>query len=195
MRLEIIQNNYLVVPGFISATFANELANEFKEYCKKFKPIDLADPSPHINAVSNWLPFIRLLVEKTPEVALLLGEQLLPTYTYARWQTNKHYLSRHIDRPSCEIGLSLNLCQDKPWGLWFQKPNKEEVEVILNPGDAVLYLGCQVEHWRNEFEGNENVQVFLHYVRSYGPKAWAFFDKTQKQEPTPPTADIPKTIL
>jgi hypothetical protein len=195
MQLEIIQNNYLVVPGFIPVALARSLAEEFKGYCKKFKPVGPTDPCPHIGAVLNWIPFIRLLVEKTPEVSLLLGEQVLPTYTYSRWQTNKHYLPRHRDRLSCEISLSLNLYQDKPWGLWFQKPNKEEVEVILNPGDAVMYLGCQADHWRNEFEGDENIQVFLHYVRSYGPKSWAYFDKTQQQTPTPPTDKLLATIL
>ena len=30
------------------------------------------------------------------------------------------------------------------------------------------------EHWRNKFEGNNCVQVFLHYVRKNGPYAdWA----------------------
>ena len=50
-------------------------------------------------------------------------------------------------------------------------------------------------HWRNKFEGKEHVQLFLHYVRADGPKAWAFFDKQQQQEPTPPSTDLPVTIL
>jgi hypothetical protein len=195
MQLQIIQNNYLYIPGFITLDTASSLANEFKDYCKKFKPKDLTDPSLHVCSILNWLPFVRLLVEKTSEVSLLLGESVLPTYTYSRWQTTGHALPRHRDRPSCEISLSLNLCQDKPWGIWIQKPNKEEVEIILNPSDAVMYLGCQADHWRDPFEGNENVQLFLHYVRSYGPKAWAYFDKQQQQDPTPPIDSIPKTFL
>jgi hypothetical protein len=195
MQLEIIQNNYLVVPGFIPVASAHLLAKEFQEYCNKFKPTDLTDPCLHVGSVLNWLPFVRLLVEKIPEVSLLFGEPVLPTYTYSRWQTTGHTLHRHRDRPSCEISLSLNLYQDKPWGIWIQKPNNEEVEIILNPGDAVMYLGCQADHWRVPFEGTKNVQVFLHYVRSYGPKAWAYFDKRQQQEPTPPTDKLLATIL
>ncbi|NBT58988.1 hypothetical protein EBT16_09420, partial [bacterium] len=37
--------------------------------------------------------------------------------------------------------LSLNLKKDTDWGIWIQKPSGEEVEINLNPGDAVLYLG------------------------------------------------------
>lgn len=195
MQLQIIQNNYLHVPGFISLDEAALLAKEFKEYCSKFKPADPKDPCGSISASLNWLPFVRLLVEKVPDVSKILGERVLPTYTYARWQSTGHALPRHRDRPSCEISMSLNLCQDKPWGLFIQTPEKKDVEVILSPGDAVMYLGCSADHWRNAFEGTENINVFLHYVRAYGPKAWAYFDKRQQQEPTPPTKNIPKVIL
>jgi hypothetical protein len=195
MRLEIIQNNYVLIPGFISKEQAQSLALEFQERCKKFNLKDVSDPSVHVGSILNWLPFVKLLVSKTPELSNIVGEPLLPTYTYARWQTEGHELPRHRDRPSCEISLSVNLKKDKDWDIWIQKPNNEEVNINLNPGDAVLYLGCQADHWRNKFEGQENVQLFFHYVRADGPKAWAFFDKQQQQNPTPPTTSLPITIL
>jgi hypothetical protein len=195
MQLEIIQNNYVLVPGFISQDNAFALAEEFQEYCNKFKTKDLSDPSLHLGSELNWLPFIKILVNKIPEVSNIVGESVLPTYTYARLQTTGHELPRHRDRPSCEISLSVNLKKNKDWDIWIQKPNGEEVSINLNPGDAVLYLGCQADHWRNKFEGNEHIQLFLHYVRADGPKAWAFFDKKQQQDPTLPVTDLPVTIL
>lgn len=195
MQLEIIQNNYVLMPSFITCDQAHLLSLEFKEYCNKFNSKIISDPSLHVGSVLNWLPFIKLLVAKTSEVSNVVGESVLPTYTYARWQTNGHELPRHRDRPSCEISLSVNLKKDKDWDIWIQKPSGEEVSINLNPGDAILYLGCQADHWRNKFEGNEHVQLFLHYVRADGPKAWAFFDKQKQQEPTPPSTDLPVTIL
>lgn len=195
MQLEIIQNNYVIVPGFISKEQAHSLAKEFQDYCVKFNKKELSDPSSHVHSELNWLPFIRLLVQKIPDVSKIVGEELLPTYTYARWQTKGHHLPRHRDRPSCEISLSLNLKKDRDWGIWIQKPSGEAVEINLNPGDAVLYLGCQADHWRNKFDGQEHVQVFLHYVRANGPKSWAFFDKKQQQDPTPHTTEMPVTII
>jgi hypothetical protein len=195
MQLEIIKNNYVLIPGFISQDNACDLAEQFQDYCKKFNPKNLTDPTPNKNADSNWLPFIKLLVKKTPEISKIIGEEVLPTYAYARWQTNGDELTRHRDRPSCEVSITLNLKKDKDWDIWIQKPNGEEVNINLNPGDAMLYLGCQADHWRNKFEGEEHVQVFLHYVRAEGPKAWAFFDKKQQQEPTLPVNDLPVTIL
>jgi hypothetical protein len=195
MQIQLIQNNYVLIPEFITQDKAADLAEKFQEYCKKFNSKDVSDPSLHLGSALNWLPFIKVLVEKTPEISSVIGESVLPTYTYARWQTAGHELARHRDRPSCEISLSVNLKKDKDWGLWIQTPTDEEIEINLNPGDAVLYLGCHADHWRNKFDGNENVQLFLHYVRADGPKAWAFFDKKQQQEPTPPVTDLPVTIL
>lgn len=194
MQLEIIQNNYLHVPGFLTPGETTSLAQEFKEYCEKFKL--QGDPqAPNSQSTYNFLPFLRLLVDKIPQVNELLGEKVLPTYTYARIYKETSELVRHRDRPACEISFTINLSKDCEWPIYFQKPDGSESSVELNPGDAVLYLGCQADHWRNTFKGQEYTQLFMHYVRAHGPKAWAYFDKLQQQPPTPPTKQFPKTIL
>lgn len=194
MQLEIIQNNYIFLPEFISKDQARVLANEFQEYRKKFNLS--GDPqAPNSYSMYDFLPFVRLLVKKVSEVSELLGEDVLPTYTYARIYKNGSVLERHRDRPACEISITLNLAKDTNWPIYFQRPDGSETSIELNPGGAVLYLGCQADHWRNKFEGEEHTQVFLHYVRANGPKAWAFFDKRQQQEPTPYTTNLPVTIV
>ena len=40
----------------------------------------------------------------------------------------------------------------------------------------MIYLGCDVVHWREPFPGQCYQQVFLHYVRSRGKYATACFD-------------------
>jgi|TARA_R110002126_G_scaffold102826_3_gene235126 hypothetical protein len=194
MRLEIIQNNYLHVPGFITDDEAQLLAKEFKEYCKKFN-IQGDPQAPNSHAMYNFLPFVKLLVKKISHVNELLGEEVLPTYTYARVYKNGSVLERHRDRPACEISFTINLEKDTDWPLYFQRPDNSEAQAELTPGDAVLYLGCQADHWRNKFEGKEHTQLFMHYVRSNGTKSWAFFDKQQQQSPTTAVTDLPVTIL
>ncbi len=169
-------------------------SKEFKDYCDRFN-LQGDSQAPNSQAMYNFMPFVRLLVEKVPEVSELLGEKVLPTYTYARVYKENSELIRHRDRPACEISLTLNLSKDKDWPIYFQRSDGSEAFVELAPGDAVMYLGCQADHWRNKFAGEEYTQLFMHYVRSYGSKSWAYFDKLQQQNPTPPVADIPKTIL
>jgi hypothetical protein len=194
MRLQIIQNNYLHVPGFITPDEALLFSKNFKSYCEKFKVG--GDPqAPDSSAVYDYMPFVQLLVEMVPEVSELLGEKVLPTYTYARVYKKGSELNRHRDRPACEISLTVNLSKDIDWPIYFQRPDNSQACFELSPGDAIMYLGCQSDHWREKFAGAEHTQLFMHYVRSNGPKSWAYFDKRQQQEPTPYVDEIPKVIL
>ena len=91
--------------------------------------------------------------------------KLTPAYTYARVYKKGDILERHKDRFSCEISTTLNLGGDN-WPIYVEpsgKENKKGVKVNLKPGDMLIYLGCELEHWREPFEGDECVQVFLHY--------------------------------
>jgi hypothetical protein len=194
MQLKIIQNSYLHVPGFISSDEAVLLAKDFKAHCNKFN-IQGDPQAPNSSAMYDYMPFVRLLVEKISQVSELLGEKVLPTYTYARVYKAGSELLRHRDRPACEISLTVNLSKNADWPIYFQRPDGSEVCIELQPGDAVMYLGCQADHWREKFAGTEYTQLFMHYVRSNGPKAWAYFDKRQQQEPTPHVDGIPKVIL
>lgn len=198
MRQEIIENNYLHIPNFINSKDATQLALEFKDFSKKLaiygEPLKGDFQAPNSNVIYNFLPFVRLLVEKVPEVSEILGEKVLPTYTYARIYKKGSELLRHRDRPACEISLTLNLAKDCDWPIYFERPDGSETSIELEPGDAVMYLGCQADHWRGTFFGNEHTQVFMHYVRSYGSKSWAFFDKSQQQPPTISSESLPVTV-
>lgn len=194
MRLEIIQNNYLHVPGFISPETALSLACEFKGHASKFC-LHGDSQAPNSHSIYDFMPFVRLLVNKVPHVSELLGEEVLPTYSYARIYQNNSELSRHRDRPACEISITLNLSKDTDWPIFFERPDKSETSIELEPGDAVLYLGCQADHWRNSFYGKEYTQLFMHYVKSYGSKSWAYFDKNRQQAPTLPVDVIPISIV
>ena len=91
--------------------------------------------------------------------------KLLPTYSYARIYKKGDILARHKDRFSCEISTTLNLGGD-PWPIYLDptgKTGQAGVKVELDPGDMLIYSGCDLEHWREEFTGKDCAQVFLHY--------------------------------
>ena len=179
MNAQLEQNNFLFVPNFISQERAQVLSQEFfilecDNKCTKDNQV------PNSPAIYNFKPFLELLCQKTNEVTSLIEEQVLPTYTYARIYKNGEILARHRDRPACEISLTVHIGGDADWGISIQKPLSEEITLNLNSGDAMLYLGCIADHWRDKpFSGQNYNQVFLHYVRSNGPCAWAYFDKKQ----------------
>ena len=181
MNSKLIENNYLVIPNFISSDKAKILAEEFKSHCENQGfPGDNQAPNSH--SVYNHISFLELLCEKTPEVSSLLEETVLPTYSYARVYKEGSILEKHTDRDACEISLTLHLDGDYPWPIWIETPQQEKKFVSLNPGDAMLYLGRIAPHWRDEYKGSYYSQVFLHYVRSRGECSYAYFDNREKDK-------------
>ena len=51
-----------------------------------------------------------------------------------------------------------------------------DASIDTEPGDAVIYRGVEYEHWRDEFQGDGQAQVFLHYVDQNGPYKHHKFD-------------------
>ena len=127
-----------------------------------------------------------LLVKMLPVMKKNTGLDLIPTYSYARAYKRGDILKRHKDRPSCEISTTLHLGGD-PWPIFIDgtgqdtvideykgiiKPNAPEgTKVLLDVGDMLVYSGCELEHWREPFEGDVCGQVFLHYNHVNGPFA------------------------
>ena len=106
-----------------------------------------------------------LLLKTQPIMEKQTGMKLIPTYSYARIYTKGDILKRHKDRYSCEVSITLNLGGDS-WPIYLEPSgeiDKEGIKIDLEPGDALIYRGDLVEHWRETFEGENCGQVFLHY--------------------------------
>tara|TARA_R110000822_G_scaffold305202_1_gene430815 strand:+ start:406 stop:1038 length:633 start_codon:yes stop_codon:yes gene_type:complete len=106
-----------------------------------------------------------LLLDVQPIMEKLTELQLVPTYSYARIYKKGDILHRHKDRPSCEISTTLNLGGDS-WPIFLEPSGQlgeKGIKIDLEPGDMLVYSGCILEHWREQFEGENCGQVFLHY--------------------------------
>ena len=127
-----------------------------------------------------------LLMKMLPIMKKRTKLNLIPTYSYARVYEKGAILKRHKDRPSCEISTTLNLGGDL-WPIYLSpienvgipetyggkkgitmSSNVKGIPVNLKPGDMLIYSGCELEHWREPFEGNLCGQVFLHYNHANG---------------------------
>lgn len=174
----LTENNYLIIEDFITSERAIQLGQVFRQESIKNPQYFIQNDGQAPNSLSmhNWLPFVELLVEKVPQISQIVGEFVLPTYAYARVYSKGEILVPHTDRPACEISATVHLDGDKDWEIFFTKPNGEVASVILKPGQAVIYLGCISEHWRNAYQGEHYEQVFIHYIRSRGENFNHFFD-------------------
>lgn len=133
---------------------------------------------------------LHFLVKK--EIEKILGIDLHPTYYFDRFYFTGQELKKHSDRPSCEISVTLQISTNKKdsWAIWFEKPDGTESFVNMKNGDAVIYKGCEREHWRAPLKSRYNKlqklfkeddtyhhQIFLHYVNANGPYVNHAFDR------------------
>jgi hypothetical protein len=114
------------------------------------------------NLLDDLAVYIKPILEKT------LDCRLWTTYNYCRAYKKGEILVPHKDKNQCEIAVSLTLdyTNDSSWPLYmFSNANKEIIEINLDIGDALIYKGYDLLHWRNKFNGpNDQVQAFLFYA-------------------------------
>lgn len=181
MNIDLLKNNYIIIPEFINPKYAKDLEKQFHLTDAKYKfPSD--EQAPNSSSVYNYLPALELLANKTSHVSEIVGEMVLPTYVYSRIYRNGSVLTKHTDRPACEISVTLHLGGDRPWAIWIETPEKEKRCVTLNSGDGMIYLGCIAPHWRDKFDGKTYTQFFLHYVRSRGCCNSSYFDNESQND-------------
>jgi len=151
---------YKVIKGLVNSKEAQEISEAIKKSPKNEGDAQVPNSHSYYN-----LPVCNILLGRLlDKVSELSGKTLKPSYSYCRVCFKGAELKPHKDRPSCEYSVTLNLAQTHPWIIYMGKR-----AVVQNPGDGVLYKGCEIEHSRPVFTGDEYVQVFLHYIDSEGP--------------------------
>tara|TARA_B100000963_G_scaffold175162_1_gene152327 strand:- start:1236 stop:1961 length:726 start_codon:yes stop_codon:yes gene_type:complete len=136
-----------------------------------------------------------------------LSRKLYNTYYYDRFYFPGQTLVKHVDRPACEISVSVHVSTNlkELWPIWVKAPDEyededrkilkkvgEDVPVFLEPGDGLVYKGCERPHWREPMPGMTETalnithnqqkeelyyhQIFFHYVLQDGQRAEHAYD-------------------
>ena len=210
---EFDKNGYLVLRNLWDPKDLYSEPPEIKGQYNYFGKIDRFNHIPVENQVEGstsryyYPPYryahsqIRLKLEEA------IGKKLYNTYYYDRFYNPGQALANHADRPACEISVTVHVGSNisTPWPIWIKTPdtyldaNKtiitsrgENRSVTLNPGDGMIYKGCERPHWRDpmpaeyrrtwygrkvEKEGLYYHQVFFHYVLADGNRANHAFDR------------------
>ena len=195
------KKKYQVIRGALSKELANFIFNymmlqrDAVDFMMKNNKVNPANPFIGTRSdqqvpgcytkYADWV-METLLMYMIPIMKAKTGLELIPTYTYTRLYEKGNILKRHKDRPSCEVSTTLHLGGDE-WPIFLDpsgqnfvidefkqihKPGAPKgVRVDLKVGDMLIYSGCDLEHWREPFQGNVCSQVFLHYNHANGPFA------------------------
>ena len=174
------KNNFLVIKNVLGKELSDFIYKYFKnkrevakilfdqKYISPFETMYGVWSDPQVpNTYSHYADIVMetLLREVKPIMEKETGLKLIETYSYARIYKKGDILARHKDRFSCEISTTLNLGGDS-WPIYLDPTGKEGndgIKIELSPGDMLVYKGCELEHWREAFNGKDCAQVFLHY--------------------------------
>tara|TARA_R110000824_G_scaffold345690_1_gene532349 strand:- start:1268 stop:1795 length:528 start_codon:yes stop_codon:yes gene_type:complete len=167
--------NYKLIKNFLT----KEELNVFQKYCynridqNKDYEFDSQSFSP------SWYsdPLMTALLDvKLSSVEKESNLKLFSTYAYWRYYVFGATLSKHIDRPACEISITACIKKYDNWPIVIEGTSFE-----LEEGDAMLYAGCDQWHWRpGTYKGEGMAQVFLHYVDQNGPHKKHAYDAIDK---------------
>lgn len=154
-----------VIKYIVISAKIEETANLFFRPSTSHQPFPFNDPTSYQSYSSYSAIYVEsLLIYLKPIMEKITGKTLEPTYTYYRHYFNKAVLAKHTDRPSCEYSATICLDKDADWPIYYELADKTTVEVNLAPGDMAIYKGCELPHWRNQYEGVSHLQAFIHYV-------------------------------
>lgn len=100
----------------------------------------------------------------------LLPAPVQPSYTFLVKYPPGCQMARHTDREQCVWNMSLVLQRELPLGQppWpiYLETRQGPVDVRLQPGDAVLYPGTEIPHWRPVLQAEHVDVVLFHFVSS-----------------------------
>lgn len=165
-------NGCVRVKNFIDAQTISVVSQYFENKLRRKEWTESKGNSDSFSVLGYYAdPLIEVILNSSKEaVENATGRELIPTYSFSRIYQPGERLYPHVDRPACEISVTVNVAtkgEISPIYTQYGKNNPEEH--LLNPGDAVIYLGCDVVHWRHPMkEGQLNVQFMLHYVDKHG---------------------------
>lgn len=162
-----MKENYIILRNFFKKEKCLEMTLKLDDLLNKGiyrKPDPLCTLSPAFYGIFN-----DELVQVQKDIELATGDELYPCYSYARIYQEGDSLPPHTDRPSAEISFTLTLNYEKFVWPFFLQNNGQIVQVDLDVGDALLYKGTEVMHFRHPMYGQQfQYQAFFHYVRTQG---------------------------
>jgi hypothetical protein len=145
--------------------------------------LDLLVSGGYFDQGSTQVP-LRNVIHSEPLMVFLLSQltnllnsivpfPVKPSYSYLADYQSGAVLDKHVDREQCLWNVSLVLKTEpvvsinENWPIWLDLGNRS-VAVHLQQGDAILYPGSRIPHWREALPTAQRVCVGLfHFVGAH----------------------------
>jgi len=174
------EDKFVIIRGYIEPA----IMDLFYQYCKiqvqrtSFKKLNSESYNPDWDGrfgdslVANTFAryadplWESLMLSSVNALEHYTGLSLVPGFSYWRFYQQGDTLIKHADRMGCEISVTMCIgYEGESWPI-FVETESYTGPVVLEPGDMLVYKGCEVQHWREEYKGSHQAQVFMHLDRA-----------------------------
>ena len=163
---EFTEKGQVFVPQLLSRDICR-LLRDYVEFKMKTDGL-VFDNEPDFIPKSLTLygdPFTEAILKNlVPVIERITRLKLYPTYSFLRVYKEGDVLPKHRDRLSGDIGSSICIGYDYDDSEYQWPIFMEDAEVTMKPGDAVVYRGIRNIHWREAFERDWHLQIFMFFV-------------------------------
>ncbi|WP_434030664.1 DUF6817 domain-containing protein [[Pseudomonas] boreopolis] len=170
------QRGYLVIRNLLSRRFMEVALRYYLSYLKVGSYYGVDERTQALDRYADAFGEA-LFPEIQPVIEQRIGKKLLPTYSFARIYTTESRLSRHVDRGACEISATLTVGFKSPvlWPIFVHQGGRD-IGIDLDVGDALIYRGMDLPHWREPLDSGFWCQLFFHFVDAEGALTEQRFD-------------------
>lgn len=183
---DFTQHGWLTVPNFLDRQMCDTLYQYCRVQAQRIRLKQQHDPA-HYNkawdgtftdsqAPGNYAfygdPIQDVVMHQNLDAIMnCVDLELQPAYSYWRLYVEGSDLKNHVDRESCEISVTINLGQSEvaPWPIHLRTQGGVH-SIGLEPGDALIYRGCDIPHWRDALPKGDCAQVFWHFTDMQGSR-------------------------
>lgn len=187
---KFVESRYAVLPEILPPAQMAAMRRFYRAYVDAgFMPF--GDPQVSNRFRQHNEPFAATLHRSCALLmSRIVGEEVIPSYSYAASYKEGASLRPHTDREQCEYSISFQVDytpeqsgQRSPWPLyveplglstdgisddWFDEYSKErpgKIGVNLASGDGLIYKGRELVHYRFKLPpGHRSTSLFFHYV-------------------------------
>ena len=167
---QLVRRGFAIVPSLIPSHLLSAMGRYYRQRLAEGY-IRLSDGksnqyAAHREPLAEW---IHQIVAEA--LAPAFSVPVKPSYSYLCVYKGGATLDRHTDRPQCEFTVSL--CVDastggERWPLYVESPVDEAlVEVHLRVGDAIIFKGRELPHFRRDLPSGESfTSILFHFVET-----------------------------
>jgi hypothetical protein len=166
VKQSLLTNGYVVLRDIINPLQIGALRQYYRDiehldYFRRDSQVPKRDII-HNEPVARFIHYqLKNLINKVSP------ERVIPSFTYLSIYKPGSILDKHTDREQCAWNMSVSIDMQPESEIWpiYMEIAGKAFEVRLGMGDAVLYSGTKIPHWREQLPENQKAIIcFYHFV-------------------------------